>query len=90
MKPPNAKISKGLWEVFRAPCGQQKAIEDLDQSVTENIPPSLRRDSPVLEHQNFHRYHSETEMMRYLRRTAGKDVSLGRSMIPLGSFHHEK
>jgi glycine dehydrogenase len=76
---------EALWQVFRPHASARINIEHLDQSVTENIPPALRRNTPLLEHENFHRYHSETEMMRYLRRTAGKDVSLGRSMIPLGS-----
>ena len=44
----------------------------------------LRADS-ILDHPVFHRYHSETEMLRYLRRLATRDVALDRSMIPLGS-----
>ena len=49
------------------------------------LPPGLRRTSPFLEHPTFHRYRSETEMLRYLRRLADKDIALDRSMIPLGS-----
>jgi glycine dehydrogenase len=49
------------------------------------LPAGLRRTSPFLEHPNFHRYRSETEMLRYLRRLADKDLALDRSMIPLGS-----
>ena len=49
------------------------------------IPNSLRRSSTFLEHPTFHRYRSETEMLRYLRRLADKDIALDRSMIPLGS-----
>jgi len=49
------------------------------------IPGVLERTSEFLAHPVFHRYHSETEMMRYLRRLQGKDIALDRSMIPLGS-----
>ena len=49
------------------------------------IPEHLRRTSPILEHPVFHRYHSETEMLRYLRRLADRDLALDRTMIPLGS-----
>ncbi len=45
----------------------------------------LARTTPYLTHPVFHRYHSETEMMRYLHRLAGRDLSLTTSMIPLGS-----
>ena len=41
--------------------------------------------APFLTHPVFHRYHSETEMLRYLRRLADRDVALDRAMIPLGS-----
>jgi glycine dehydrogenase len=49
------------------------------------IPEDLRRTTPYLEHPTFHRYRSETAMMRYLRRLADRDLALDRTMIPLGS-----
>ncbi|RMF56326.1 MAG: glycine dehydrogenase (aminomethyl-transferring), partial [Bacteroidetes bacterium] len=45
----------------------------------------LPRTTPFLTHPVFNRYHSETEMMRYLHHLAGRDLSLTHSMIPLGS-----
>lgn len=49
------------------------------------IPASLVRQDTILSHPVFNRYHSETEMLRYLKRLERKDISLTNSMIPLGS-----
>ena len=49
------------------------------------IPAALRRLTPILTHPVFNTHHSETEMLRYLRRLADKDLALDRTMIPLGS-----
>jgi len=51
----------------------------------DSIPPALRRTSGFLTHPVFTRYRSETEMLRYLRRLADRDLALDRTMIPLGS-----
>ncbi|MBC8023407.1 MAG: aminomethyl-transferring glycine dehydrogenase, partial [Burkholderiales bacterium] len=59
-------------------------IGKLDESA-DAIPGDLARTSDFLTHPVFNRYHSETEMLRYLRSLADKDVALDRSMIPLGS-----
>src|SRR6185436_4960327 len=58
---------------------------DLDAAAVDAIPPRLVRTSPYLTHAVFNRFHSETEMLRYLRRLADRDIALDRSMIPLGS-----
>ncbi|MCB1246253.1 MAG: aminomethyl-transferring glycine dehydrogenase [Acidimicrobiia bacterium] len=57
----------------------------IGESSKSGIPEVLRRTSAFLEHPTFHRYRSETEMLRYLRRLQDKDIALDRSMIPLGS-----
>ena len=49
------------------------------------VPESLRRTSKFLQHSVFNRYHSETEMLRYIKRLESRDLSLTASMIPLGS-----
>ena len=49
------------------------------------IPDALLRTDDYMQHPIFHKYHSETEMMRYLRRLSDKDLALDRTMIPLGS-----
>ncbi|HEY6222468.1 MAG TPA: aminomethyl-transferring glycine dehydrogenase [Gemmatimonadales bacterium] len=53
--------------------------------VASAIPQSLRRTSAYLTHPVFHRYRSETEMLRYLKRLESRDLSLTSAMIPLGS-----
>ena len=45
----------------------------------------LKRNDKILSHPIFNIYHSETDMMRYLKRLENKDIALNRSMIPLGS-----
>ncbi len=52
---------------------------------TAPVPERLRRQSAFLTHEIFSKYHTETEMMRYIKRLERKDVSLTHSMIPLGS-----
>ena len=53
--------------------------------LTSSVPAELIRQSEFLTHPVFHRYHSETEMLRYLKRLENKDFSLTHGMIPLGS-----
>lgn len=50
-----------------------------------SIPAELRRESAILTHPVFNSYHSETEMLRYIKQLENKDLSLNHSMISLGS-----
>ena len=73
-----------LWQLI----GGDQAQPDfnaLAASTGSLLPAALLRQSAILSHPVFNRYHSETELMRYLRRLADKDLALDRSMIPLGS-----
>ncbi|GAB1640409.1 aminomethyl-transferring glycine dehydrogenase [Krasilnikovia sp. MM14-A1259] len=54
-------------------------------SVSAAIPASLRREGDFLTHPVFRTHHSETGMLRYLRRLSDRDYALDRGMIPLGS-----
>src|SRR5438477_1316384 len=79
-----ADVSR-LWQLF-APAGAAPPdFAVLEHSVEDAFPAVLRRSSAFLTHPTFNRYHSETEMMRYLRRLADRDIALDRAMIPLGS-----
>lgn len=64
-------------------------IDDLwdrvETGVTSLVPADLLRTSGYLTHPVFNTHHSETEMLRYIRRLSDKDLALDRSMIPLGS-----
>jgi glycine dehydrogenase len=66
--------------------GGDGSFKDLSSTLEESvIPAALRRESAFLTHAVFNSYHSETEMLRYLKRLQDKDIALDRSMIPLGS-----
>lgn len=54
-------------------------------ATSDVLPAALLRTDAVLTHEVFHRHHSETGFMRYLKRLENKDISLVHSMIPLGS-----
>jgi len=75
---------EALWQLF-ADGKAVPAFSTLAASVQVQLPAALLRQSAILEHPVFNRYHSETELMRYLRRLADKDLALDRTMIPLGS-----
>jgi len=60
------------------------SLEERAQHV-QSIPTELKKQSPALQHQIFSLYHSETNMLRYLKRLESKDIALNHAMIPLGS-----
>ncbi|MDD1621084.1 MAG: aminomethyl-transferring glycine dehydrogenase [Methylococcaceae bacterium] len=74
-----------LWQVFASPIADLPNVNALDAALEECIPKSLLRSDAILQHPVFSRYHSETEMMRYMRKLARRDIALDRAMIPLGS-----
>ena len=74
-----------LWALLAVDGQTLPDFDTLAQSVKGTLPAALLRQSAILSHPVFNRYHSETELMRYLRRLADKDLALDRTMIPLGS-----
>ena len=62
-----------------------KEVPTVKFSDSNNIPSELQRTSKYLQHEVFNSYHSETEMMRYIKKLERKDISLTDSMISLGS-----
>jgi len=82
-----AKDAKEIVEVFAEALGKNVAVPSLNgetnKSVIKNS--SFNRTSSYMTHPVFNSYHSETEMMRYIKRLENKDLSLTHSMIALGS-----
>ena len=73
-----------LFEVFAGgavPFTPEQVADEIELA----LPAPHARASGFLSHPVFNRYHSETEMLRYLSRLQGRDLSLAQSMIPLGS-----
>jgi glycine dehydrogenase len=60
-------------------------LANLADNIKIDLPATLSRIEGYLKHPVFNTYHSETEMLRYLKRLENKDLSLAHSMIPLGS-----
>jgi glycine dehydrogenase len=60
-------------------------LDKVDKTVKPALPKTLERTSSFLTHPVFSRYHSETEMLRYMRHLQAKDLALDQAMIPLGS-----
>ena len=74
-----------LLTVFKTDALEYFDIDAVDSGVKDCIPKLLQRTSSYLTHPVFEMYHSETEMLRYLRHLQAKDVALDQAMIALGS-----
>ena len=79
-----------LWQVLLGDKAAGLDLALIDRSIAETgdspgVPLPLRRSSSYLTHHHFNSYHSETEMLRYMKRLEDRDIALNRSMIALGS-----
>jgi len=72
---------EGVWNAF----GVEADLDTLETLGLDPRPEPARRLSPPLSHPIFEAYHSETELVRYMRMLVNRDIALDRSMIPLGS-----
>jgi glycine dehydrogenase len=77
--------AQDVVDVFADAAGKARPLLAGVSGAATSIPSSLRRTSEYLTHPVFNSHHSETQMMRYIRRLERKDVGLDSSMIPLGS-----
>ena len=74
-------VIEAVWSAF----GVEADLDELDATVGDPRPAHLRRVGPALHHPIFSSFHSETELVRYMRKLVNRDIALDRSMIPLGS-----
>jgi glycine dehydrogenase len=74
-----------LWQIFNQDRPASFGLEEIAAQVNVGYPERLTRRQPWLTHAVFNSHHSETEMLRYVRKLESRDLSLTTSMIPLGS-----
>jgi len=78
----SAKDIAEIWQIFNGDKPASFTVAELAMNRQSAIG---NRQSKFLQHPVFNRYHSETEMLRYIKRLESRDLSLTASMIPLGS-----
>jgi glycine dehydrogenase len=76
---------QALWGFFASAGKAAPSFSDMEAGSATLLPSTLERTSSYLTHPVFNTHHSETGMLRYLRRLSDFDLALDRSMIPLGS-----
>ena len=81
----NTKDIEALFSVFGVEWPVSHFSSDIAANEFAAIPENCRRSSSFLTHPVFNTHHSETQMMRYLKKLENKDFSLTHGMIPLGS-----
>jgi glycine dehydrogenase len=74
-------IVEAVWRAF----GGALAYAEIEPGVRDALPAELKRTTAFLTHPVFHAHRSETELVRYMRKLADRDLALDRAMIPLGS-----
>ena len=74
-----------ILRIFLKATNQNHDTVELVEEWESHLPASLKRSSAFMQQQVFNKYHSEHEMLRYLKRLENKDLSLAHSMISLGS-----
>jgi glycine dehydrogenase len=74
-------VVERVWRTF----GGALSYAEIEKEAHEALPAALTRASRFLTHPVFHAHRSETELLRYMRRLADRDLALDRAMIPLGS-----
>ena len=72
---------EAVWRAF----GGSFRYADIERGAKDALPSELRRTSAFLTNPVFHQHRSETELLRYMRKLADRDLALDRAMIPLGS-----
>ncbi len=76
---------EALFAIFGGGNDTNVDVDTLAGQIDASYSETFTRTSDYLTHEVFHRYHSEHEMLRYIHRLQGRDLSLAHSMIPLGS-----
>ncbi len=74
-----------LLKIFNCSETIKETTKEMTNKSLSNLPKTLLRTSTYLDHPVFNSYHSETEMLRYLKKLEDSDIALNRSMIALGS-----
>ncbi len=75
------EIVEAVWRAF----GGKMAYAEIEAGTRDALPSELKRTGGFLTHPVFHAHRSETELLRYMRKLADRDLALDRAMIPLGS-----